>query len=80
MRAPWIAAVALLAVAGCDRGRSAAVAAIEPRAEGCSSEHSRFVESAGVFVRHDRTFPPPRRGDPRFEELAPDIYWYYAPG
>ena len=42
--------------------------------------YARYVESAGVFVRHDHAYEPPRSGDPGFESIAPNVYWYFAPG
>ena len=42
--------------------------------------YARYVESAGVFIRHDPTYVPPEGGDPGFERIADDVYWYFAPG
>lgn len=42
--------------------------------------HETFVESAGLFIRLDPAYAPPRSGDPAFTEIEPDLYWYYAPG
>lgn len=42
--------------------------------------HTRFVERAGIFIRHDLTYTPPQKGDPGFRPIASNIYWYYAPG
>jgi hypothetical protein len=42
--------------------------------------YSFFVESAGIFVRHDPAYEPPISGDPGFEPLSSDVYWFYAPG
>lgn len=51
------------------------------RPEGLFIEtHARYVESAGIFIRHDPTYQPPASGDPGFEHLASEAYWFYAPG
>ena len=42
--------------------------------------YESFVESAGIFVRHEPGYDPPRSGDPGFERVAAEIYWFYAPG
>ena len=43
--------------------------------------YSVFVATAGVFVRHDPAFTPPSHGgEPFFEPMAENIYWYEAPG
>jgi hypothetical protein len=42
--------------------------------------YDRYVESAGIFIRHDPAFVPPVSGDPGFEQIAPEIYWFFAPG
>jgi hypothetical protein len=39
-----------------------------------------FVEESGIFVRFDPSFDPPETGDPGFAQLAPNIYWFDAPG
>lgn len=39
-----------------------------------------FVERAGIFVRHKPSYIPPSVGDPGFTEVAPDVYWFFAPG
>lgn len=41
---------------------------------------ARYVESAGIFIRHDSAYEPPRSGDPGFELVAENVYWYFAPG
>ena len=42
--------------------------------------YERVVENAGVFIRHDPAYVPPERGDPGFERIAENVYWYFAPG
>jgi hypothetical protein len=42
--------------------------------------HEVFVESAGLFIRTDEAFLPPQTGDPGYEPVGADLYWYYAPG
>lgn len=42
--------------------------------------YARYVESAGVFIRHDPSYVPPPTGDPGFEAIAENVYWYFAPG
>ena len=44
------------------------------------STHQRLVESAGVFLRTDTAYEPPESGDPGFEQIDTDVYWFYAPG
>jgi hypothetical protein len=39
-----------------------------------------FVEHAGLYVRTDSSYAPPRSGDPGFEPLGSEFFWYYAPG
>lgn len=41
---------------------------------------TRFVETAGLFVRVDPSFEPPRRGDPGFNRIEGDFFWFLAPG
>jgi hypothetical protein len=74
---------------GTDVPRSAwppGIAALEPEAVSVDRYGVRvctstiFVESAGVFIRMDPSFDPPTRGDPKYEQLYPDFYWYYSPG
>lgn len=42
--------------------------------------YSFFVEHAGLFVRHDRSYELPAQGDPGFTPVAGEVFWYYAPG
>lgn len=42
--------------------------------------HSFFVETAGIFVATEAGYTPPSRGEPWYEPIVPDVYWYYAPG
>jgi hypothetical protein len=42
--------------------------------------NSRFVERGGVFIRTDPAYNPPSSGDPGFERIQGDVYWFFAPG
>jgi hypothetical protein len=44
----------------------------------CSYEF--FVEHAGLYIRTDSSYAPPRSGDPGFRSLDSEFFWYYAPG
>jgi hypothetical protein len=63
-----------------------AVRALHPKHVSASKEgvyvetYTRYVESAGIFIRHDPAYEPPRSGDPGFELVAENVYWYFAPG
>ena len=42
--------------------------------------YARYVESGGIFIKHDAEYDPPASGDPGFELVAQNVYWYFAPG
>lgn len=39
-----------------------------------------FVETVGIFLRFDRSFVPPPVGDPGYEPIDRDVYWFEARG
>jgi hypothetical protein len=44
------------------------------------STYEFFVEHAGLYIRTDPSYAAPHSGDPGFEPLGSDFFWYYAPG
>lgn len=39
-----------------------------------------FVEHAGLYIRTEPSYAPPPTGDPAFEPLGSEFFWYYSPG